>query len=139
MTRKEKHFKSIIIWDLPEKPPKDKLVLLWNGYHEEKNQISILGKLEKKSNDLRNQYMNFIDDFGNIKIHNKKIIDHLEINSGFSLWWMSLIAEKSIEKTKVPLDCLRLLTVKQLFNEIKPDSVRFFTNNKKLATIKLAT
>ena len=105
--------------------------MLWNGYNQGKGQISILNKLEEESNDLRNQYMNFIDDFGNIKIHDKKIIDHLEINPGFSLWWMTLVAEKSIEKTKAPLHCLRLLTVKKIFNEIEPDSVELFTNNKK--------
>ena len=133
MNKKDKSLKSVIIWDLPEKPPNDKLVLLWNGYNEEKGQISILNELDKKSNDLRTQYMNFIDEIGNIKIYNKKIIDHLEINPGFSLWWMTLVAEKSIEKTKAPLDCLRLLTVKKIFNEIEPDSVKLFTNNKKLA------
>jgi surface carbohydrate biosynthesis protein (TIGR04326 family) len=125
--------KKLIVWDNPNKPPIDKLVLLWNGHNVEKNQISILNELEKNSGQLRSDYLKIIFELGKIKILGKEITEHLKVDAGFSLWWMTLVAEKSIERTKVPFDSLRLLALNKFLLKNKPSSIELFTKSKKLS------
>ena len=124
--------KSIVVWDHPESPPTDRLVLLWNGYTENKSHRSILKTLEENSDVLRSDYLTFIRDLGQIRVRDKKIVEHLMIEKGLSLWWMSLLAEKGTLKTKAPLNCLRLLALNLLLVEIKPHSVELISKNKLL-------
>ena len=106
-----KYSGSVVIWEHLEPPPNDRPVLLWKGYKEQKNQRSILKYLDNNSDKLRSEYLYYIHSIGELKIGGKRIVEHLQIESDFSLWWMSLLAEKSPAKSKVPLDCLRLLAV----------------------------
>lgn len=125
--------KDLIIWDNHIKPPKDKLILLWNGHNVEENQMSILNELEENSGELRSDYLKIIFELGKIKILGKEITEHLKVDEGFSLWWMTLVAEKSIERTKVPFDSLRLLALNKIFLQSKPSSIELFTKSKKLS------
>ena len=87
--------KKLIVWDNPNKPPIDKLVLLWNGHNVEKNQISILNELEKNSGQLRSDYLKIIFELGKIKILGKGDINtKLEVEADFS----SKSAIEKIEK-----------------------------------------
>ena len=58
--------------------------------------------MENNSDQLRSEYLTYIYDIGQLQVHGKCIIKHLEIERGFSLWWMTLLAEKSPVKSKVP-------------------------------------
>ena len=55
----------------------------------------------------------------------KSIVEYLEIERGFSIWWMTLLAEKSPVKSKVPLDCLRLLAVNHFLLNKNPFKLFF--------------
>ena len=67
--------------------------------------------LDNNSDQLRSEYIDYIYETGQLQVNNKRIVEYLEIERGFSLWWMTLLAEKSPAKSKVPLDCLRLLAL----------------------------
>ncbi len=124
---------SVVLWDHSEPPPNDRHVLLWKGYEEKNNQQSILKYLEKNSDQLRSEYINYIYDIGQMQVQGKRIIEHLEVEPGFSFWWMSLLVEKSPTKTKAPIDCLRLLAVNHFLSNNKPNSIELVSSNKNLA------
>ncbi|MDB9722961.1 hypothetical protein OAA83_03425, partial [Candidatus Marinimicrobia bacterium] len=121
---------NFLIWDSKDLPPKEKKILLWKGYSESKNQYSILKYLEENSNELRLEYLNYINDLSQVQIKNKKVVEHLKIDKNHSLWWMSLLAEKSPAKSKTPLNCLRLLATNLFFINYKPQSIEFVSNCK---------
>jgi len=126
---------SVVVWDNLDSPPTDRFVLLWNGYKEENDQCSILKTMEKHSDEFRSEYLAFIHELGQLRVRGKRLVEHLEIETGFSLWWMSLLAEKNPSKSKAPLDCLRLLTINHLFREIKPHAVELVSGNKRLSIV----
>ena len=95
---------TIVIWDHHNIPPNDQLILLWRGYAEKDLKISLLKYLEDNSDQLRSEYFNYIYNIGQLRVNGDRIVKHLKIEPGFSIWWMSLIAEKSSAKSKAPID-----------------------------------
>ena len=72
------------------------MTVLWCSYDPKgcNDVVSIPCLVEENSESLRSRYLEWIYDLGEIKINGKRIVDHLEIRSGFSYWWMTLLAEK---------------------------------------------
>jgi len=120
---------KLIIWDLDDLPPSGKMVLLFNRYKEDDEQASVLNIIDEKADELRKDYLQLIRDFGEEKINGRRIIDHLEVDSGLSLWWMTLLAEKNPIKSKTMQYCLRLMAVNLHIREIQPESIEFYSIN----------
>jgi surface carbohydrate biosynthesis protein (TIGR04326 family) len=128
-----KHADAILVWDCAGEAPSDQVVFYWTGHYETDNHRSILNILEENSNLLRDQYLTFVQDLGQLKVGEKKIVDHLEVEPGFSLWWMSIIAEKSPWKSDGPLNCLRLMALAKVVKEKRPSSIELVSRNSNLA------
>ena len=45
--------------------------------------------VEQNSSQVKDRYLKLIFDFGEIKVNDKRIIDHLAIRKNFSFWWFS--------------------------------------------------
>ena len=123
---------TLLIWDHQELKNRNSNVLLWNGFSELENQTSILQFLEDNADLIRSSYLKFIKDFGEMKVVNKKVIDHLIIKDDFSLWWMTLLAEKSFYKSEVPLQCLKLLALNHYLIHNTPSKIELSSSNKLL-------
>ena len=52
-------------------------------------------------------------------IGGRRVVEHLDAGGGFSFWWTSLLAEKSIFKSPRIADCLRLLALGELVEQVK--------------------
>ena len=124
---------KIEVWDQLDVAPDDRFVFNWNGYAEKTKQHSILNVLEENSDQLRSEYLAFIHELGQLKFEGKRIVEHLEIEPGFSLWWMTLLAEKSPFKTRALPDSLRMIATRQLLVNNKPKSVELISGNPDLA------
>ena len=109
------------------------LVFTWNGYTESDTQKSILRFIENSSDDLREQYLNFISSLGTSQNKNGRLSKYFEINEGPSLWWMSLLVEKSPYKSPRIIDCIRLLALEKIFNIHKPKKVVFCLGDRRLS------
>ena len=124
----------IIIWDDHEHTsPRSNDVIHWYGYKSEGETQSVPSYLEKHSDRLRLRYLSFIHDLGDVKIYKKRLIDHLEVDEGFSLWWMTLLAEKSYLKSPRIFDCLRLLALEEMVEQAKPLAINLVSKDKPLA------
>jgi surface carbohydrate biosynthesis protein (TIGR04326 family) len=88
---------KVIIWDSDEPPPQGEwTIVLWQSFKDDiiPNAVSIPCLIEKNANILKSRYLAWIYDMSQLQLQGLSIIDHLQIRSGFSYWWMTLLAEK---------------------------------------------
>ena len=88
---------SILIWDAEGTPSLgDYTVVLWQEFLPSSmfDYVSIPELVEHKADELKKKYLSWVYDFGEIIVKDKRLIEYLEIHSGFSYWWMTLFAEK---------------------------------------------
>ena len=125
---------SLVIWDL-QKLPKgiSQDVILWQNYTNRENFLSIPSYLENNADRLKTKYLKFIHEFGENKFKGKRIIDHLDLGDGFSIWWMTLLAEKSPFKSPAIYDCLRLLAFEEIITAKVFSEVKLFSEDNNLA------
>jgi surface carbohydrate biosynthesis protein (TIGR04326 family) len=125
---------SVIVWDQKEAPPAvaDK-VLCWQSYTNGSGISSVPQYLEDHGARIRQKYLAFIHDLGECRIAGKRVVDHLDIGDGFSLWWMTHLAEKSPLKSPRIYDCLRLIALEEILAEDRPSHLTLITGDRALA------
>ncbi len=128
---------SLLIWDTEKPlPPNHKEVILWQNFESSKeNSIYSIPKLiEKYSVELKSKYLKFIYNLGETELEGKRVVDHLEIRSGFSYWWMTLLVEKCNYSKSPQIDnVIKLMAFEKWFQEKRYNHISFFSSNKELA------
>lgn len=107
---------DVLIWDEPGQPPPKWApgwrVVHWLGYAGEDsgNDVHVLSLVESKPVNLRGRFLRWIHNLGELNIGGKRLVDCLEVRSGFSAWWMSLLAEKcNYTKSRQINDVIKML------------------------------
>jgi surface carbohydrate biosynthesis protein (TIGR04326 family) len=125
---------SVIVWDQEDVPPAaSEKVLCWQSYADGEAIVSIPRYLEIHAARIRQKYLAFIHDLGEFRIAGKRVVDHLDRGDGFSLWWMTHLAEKSPLKSPRIYDCLRLIALEEMLAEHRPSQLTFITSDRELA------
>lgn len=127
---------KIIVKELPFAGHSDQengLILYWKGYSQSESNISILRHIEENSEKYRDAYLTFIYDLGESVYKNKSFIEHWQVSQDFSLWWMSLLAEKSPYKSYRILDCIRMLALEDIVKNHKFEVLEYHSSDKALA------
>jgi surface carbohydrate biosynthesis protein (TIGR04326 family) len=96
-------------------------------------ECSIPRYLENNAERLRAKYLALIHDLGETRVMGRRVIDHLDMGDGFSLWWMTELAEKSPFKSPQIYDCLRVLALEEILLEKKPSSLALNSTDRNLA------
>jgi len=124
----------VIVWDGKDEPPDTGvLVLCWGSYAQGGRVTSVPRYLEDQAVRIRAKYLAFIHDLGESQIDGKRIVDHLNLGDGFSLWWMTQLAEKSPFKSPRIYDCLRLLALEEILRDRKPSELTLYSSDPDLA------
>ena len=125
---------STVLWDQAGDPPAttDK-ILCWRSYDQHGSISSIPQYLEDHADRLREKYLAFIHELGERQIGGKRIVDHLDMGDGFSLWWMTRVAEKSPFKSRRIYGCLRLLALEEMLLESGISAVTLASDDHMLA------
>lgn len=110
-------------------------IYTWNGYIENSTKHSILKYVDTHSDELKDKYLEFIHDLGEYVHDNKKIRDYQKIDNEFSLWWMSLIAEKSPWKSPNIIDCIKVMAIEKIVEEKSSNKIILRVDNKNLARV----
>ena len=78
--------------------------------------IPFVHLFNEKAFSIRDEYIKFIYDFGELKVHRKKNLKEYfkSLSGDFSTWWFSLIAEKNTLKTNSFHNFVKLLTILDL-------------------------
>lgn len=123
----------VIINSLEEITDSKGIIYTWNGYSENQTRKSILKFVENSGDRLKCKYLEYIHDIAEFEYNNLKIREHLELKSGLSLWWMSLMAEKNPWKSPEITDCIRLIAIEEIIRKYSNKEVILSVNNKDLA------
>jgi surface carbohydrate biosynthesis protein (TIGR04326 family) len=114
---------SILVWDREVAPPaRADETLSWRSY-EGQDHLSIPRYLEANAGRIRSRYLAFIHDLGQTRVGGKTVVEQLALADGFSLWWMTPIAEKNPFKSPRLYSCLRLLALEEILRDRKPAEV----------------
>jgi surface carbohydrate biosynthesis protein (TIGR04326 family) len=124
----------VVVWDQEGDPLEvSGQILCWRSYCHGDSISSIPRYVEDNGNRLRMRYLEFIHDLGEYLIKGKRVVDHLNIGDGFSLWWMTLLAEKSPFKSPRIYTCLRLLALEEILIAIRPAELALVSADTALA------
>lgn len=125
------------VWDGDGLPPEGNWKkILWRGFIDKKehDSISIPQLVEENSDFFKYRYLAWIFELGETHVDGKRLVDHLEVRSGFSYWWMTLIAEKcNWAKSPQINDTIRFLAFESLFVGQSVPRVILATSNAALA------
>lgn len=94
------------------------IVLHWDTCKQADDKYSIPQIIEARSDQFRAQYVDWLHQFGKIKVGNKRVIDHLLVRQDFSLWWMSLLFEKSKWKSPGLYQVFQLMALEEILKSI---------------------
>ena len=124
----------MIVWDKNYSPPvTDQEVWCWQSYTQNGEIFSVPRYLEDHAERLRLKYLAFIHELGEAQIGGRPIVEHLTAEDGFSMWWMSQLAEKSPFKSPRIYDCLRLLALEEILAQQKPSHLTLESANNALS------
>lgn len=110
-------------------------VYRWNGYEESGKVRSLLRYCDIHSERLREKYCAWMHDLGQINAGGGSLADALRRRDGFSLWWMSLLVEKSVWKSPAIKDAIRVLAFEEIVRDMKPVRLVLVTANRTLEEI----
>jgi surface carbohydrate biosynthesis protein (TIGR04326 family) len=124
----------MILWDRKgECLATGEAVLYWQSYTVGDSGLAVPRYLEDHAERFRSKYVAFIHDLGESLVGGKRIVDHLDMGDGFSLWWMTHLAEKSPLKSPEIYACLRLLALEEILVERRPSSLTLVSSDRDLA------
>ena len=128
---------SVVVWDSTADPDyvSTKQVLHWRSYALGESIASVPRYLEEHAESIREKYLAFVHAVGEHRIAGRRVIDHLDVGDGFSLWWMTLIAEKSPLKSPRIYDCLRLIALEEILSKKRPSELTLVSSNRALSAV----
>jgi len=127
-----------LIWDREGAPPYGLWIpILWRSFAEDKDSTtySIPKMVEDQADFLRSRYLAWVYDLGEAHINGKRLLDHLELRTGFSYWWMTLPAMASFGYSNPICSAVRLFAFEQIAEELSPKRIILVSANKELATV----
>jgi len=129
--------KAIVIWDSEGSPPiGDGITFLWRSYETDARDdlLSIPQLIEDNALSLRARYLAWIYELGETRIRGRRVVDYLELRSGFSYWWMTLFAEKcNYSKSTQINDVIRLMALEKWAMNRTISTAVLITSNRSLA------
>lgn len=127
----------LIIWD-SEDNVSDKSYdeyYYWNGYEESGRRLSLLKYIDEHDFLIKDRYLSFIHEIGEYQNGKISVIDRLQIESGFSFWWMTLFVEKSPWKQESILKVLKLFAIEEILRSEKYSGLRLVGTDDSVATV----
>jgi len=128
---------AILIWDSEDSLPLgDWITVLWRSYdYSGRDDVfSVPQLIEDKPDHLRSRYLAWIFELGETRVNGKRVVDHLELRSGFSYWWMTRFAEKcNYSKSAQIDDVIRLMVFEELAKKCSFGTLVLVTSNRVLA------
>jgi surface carbohydrate biosynthesis protein (TIGR04326 family) len=127
-----------LIWDSKELPTSEDYVetVLWRAFAPENKQgfVSIPTLIEANAESLRARYLAWVYQLGEFRINGIRLVDHLRVRTGFSYWWLSLIAEKcNFSKSPHITDAIRLFAFSDWADLKAIESLTLVSSSKPLA------
>ena len=114
---------TVLLWDSDETPPStNDCVVLWNSFSVPGSihpSVSIPEYVEEHSERLRSRFLGFVHDVGNSQSGAKTVLEHLQIRSAFSYWWLTLFASKRWHPDSHITEAVKLIALEEVLAGLK--------------------
>jgi surface carbohydrate biosynthesis protein (TIGR04326 family) len=70
--------------------------------------------VEEQASSLRSRFLGWVYDLGEAEVGGARLVDRLALRPTFSYWWMTLLVEKSHDKSARLIDAVKLLALEDL-------------------------
>lgn len=110
----------------------ENIKILWDGYIELDNSISILKYIENNSEKIKKKYISKIEEISFLRLNGKELHEIFSISEKFSYWWTTDIYEKSLYKQKSINEIIKLLALEEIINVHKPVKIIINYSSKKV-------
>jgi len=104
----------------------------WRMIEAGNSSHSLDAYIEIHAERLRLKYISFIADLSEFEIEGKSLANQFQLANGYNIWWMSLLAEKSVYKSPAISDCIKLLALEEVLIESNPASLTLYTNDSRI-------
>lgn len=98
-------------------------IVLWSDRSFDNNILSIINYIEENEIDIKKTFCELIDNLNIYKINEKNLIDYLNLENSYSFFWCSDFYEKSFYKNPEIINQLKLIALKKLITEFRPEQV----------------
>jgi surface carbohydrate biosynthesis protein (TIGR04326 family) len=102
----------------------------WTTYDVPAEAFSIPALVEEQAEDLRREYLAWVNDFGNFRVGGRSVKSHLLLLPDFSFWWMTLIAEKEPLKSESIYIVFKLRVLENLCDRLKSTRIVYAGRNR---------
>jgi len=102
----------------------------WNECEDDEGVKSLIHYVEQHAEILREQYIGIINNVGQSFIDNKSVVEYF-------IWWMSLLAEKSLYKSPHITDCIKVLALEKIIKETKTKTIELYNIEPSIVDIIL--
>lgn len=104
---------NVLVWDSEcDAPLGYATTILWRSFSSAKapDIVSIPQLIEENAAAVRARYLAWVFELGEMRIKDRRLVDHLELRPNYSYWWMTLLVEKcNYSKSPEIDDAIRLL------------------------------
>mgnify|MGYP001495541587 CR=1 FL=1 len=107
-----------------------RVVAHWNELNVIPNQESIPQKVEKEALSIKIEYLAWVYDLGQYKVHKQTLTSYLQFFENLSFWWMTKIAAKSPFLSPGIYQVFKLRALEKLYFEKKCVGLIYCGNNK---------
>ena len=86
--------------------------------------VSVPQFIDEHAAEIRRRYLVWVDEFGSSERAGRSVADRMEVDrSGFSLWWMTSVFEKSCWDSPMVGRIVRIIALDMLLSEMRPGQV----------------
>ena len=129
---------TLLVWDAEGPPPAGNwTTILWSSFGETNDPtvISVPKLVEEHADTFKARYLAWVHELGEVRIDEKRLIDHLELRPGFSYWWMTSLAQKFNVSGVSQIDnAIKAFALEGLIAKRKPMSIILISGNGKIAS-----
>jgi surface carbohydrate biosynthesis protein (TIGR04326 family) len=104
----------------------------WRIEGADKSSNSLNSHIETHAGRLRAKYLSFIADLSEFDFNGKSLAEHFQLRNDYNIWWMSLLAEKSVYKSPSIADCIKLLALEEVLSANKPSKLELYTTDSRI-------
>jgi len=97
----------------------------WATYDVPENAFSIPALVDRDAEELRREYLAWVNDLGDMVINGRCIRSHLRLLPDFSFWWMTLIAEKEPLKSESIHVVFKMRALEKLCDQLQSTAVTY--------------
>ena len=90
------HSSTLVLLDeMSEWNDTSKVIAHWNDLNVPSGHVAIPLKVEEQVLELKDDYLSWVHDFGQIQVNGKTVTEHFQVFENLSFWPMTFLAEKS--------------------------------------------